>query len=96
MTHAEVWKMIDEFAKSQGISTFRLGRIAGLNDSSLLPGKRFIKGTQEKWPSTKTIAKILNSTKTSLKDLMRIYLQVQGEKSQPMRQPVNIATRLTA
>lgn len=64
LTHAQVWYAVDKLAEQNGYSTSGLAKRAGLDPTTFNKSKRFSDGTKERWPSTESIAKILNVTGT--------------------------------
>ena len=75
MTHAEVWSAIDLFAKEHKVSCSGLAKRSGLDATTFNKSKRWSKYGQPRWPSTSSIAKILESTGASLYDLTK-YLRI--------------------
>jgi phage repressor protein C with HTH and peptisase S24 domain len=58
-THTQIWDAFDVIAKAQGISVSALAKRAGLDATSFNRSKRFNPNGRERWPSTETLAKIL-------------------------------------
>ena len=71
MTHSEIWQAIDKFASEQNMSCSGLARFSGLDATIFNKSKRWSKYGQPRWPSTNSIAKILNSTGKSIKDFIK-------------------------
>jgi phage repressor protein C with HTH and peptisase S24 domain len=65
-THDQVWHGIDRLARERGLSASGLARRAGLDPTTFNPSKRVTKQSKPRWPSTESLAKILNATETSL------------------------------
>ena len=65
-THPQVWAGIDKLAKEKGWSASRLAREAGLDPTTFNPSKRHTNQAKPRWPSTESLAKILDATSTSL------------------------------
>jgi phage repressor protein C with HTH and peptisase S24 domain len=63
-THREVWQGIDRLAKQHGLTASGLARRAGLDPTTFNPSKRITKQKKPRWPSTESLAKILNATST--------------------------------
>jgi phage repressor protein C with HTH and peptisase S24 domain len=63
-THDEVWRGIDRLAKQHGLTASGLARRAGLDPTTFNPSKRITKQNKPRWPSTESLAKILNATAT--------------------------------
>ena len=71
MTHQDIWQAIDEFAFQQNMSCSGLAKFCGLDPTTFNKSKRWSKYGQPRWPSTGSIAKILNSTGKSLQDFIK-------------------------
>ena len=65
-THDQVWHGIDRLARERGLTASGLARRAGLDPTTFNPSKRVTKQSKPRWPSTESLAKILNATETSL------------------------------
>lgn len=65
-THPQVWSGIDKLAKEKGWSASRLAREAGLDPTTFNRSKRHTNQAKPRWPSTESLAKILDATSTSL------------------------------
>jgi phage repressor protein C with HTH and peptisase S24 domain len=64
LTHAQVWNAIDRLADAHGYSTSGLAKRAGLDPTTFNKSKRFSGEGKERWPSTESVAKVLNVTGT--------------------------------
>jgi phage repressor protein C with HTH and peptisase S24 domain len=62
LSHQAVWEGIDAIARRHGLSPSALAKLAGLDPTALNPSKRISKDGRERWPSTESIAKILEAT----------------------------------
>jgi len=65
-THPQVWDGIDKLAKEKGWSPSRLAREAGLDPTTFNKSKRHTNQEKPRWPSTESLAKILEATNTPL------------------------------
>lgn len=65
-THPQVWEGIDKLAKEKGWSASRLAREAGLDPTTFNKSKRHTNQEKPRWPSTESLAKILEATNTPL------------------------------
>jgi phage repressor protein C with HTH and peptisase S24 domain len=63
-THEEVWQGIDRLARQHGLTASGLARRAGLDPTTFNRSKRITKQKKPRWPSTESLAKILNATGT--------------------------------
>ena len=71
MTHENIWQAIDTFASEQNMSCSGLARFSGLDATIFNKIKRWSKYGQPRWPSTNSIAKILNSTGKTMADFIK-------------------------
>lgn len=71
MTHEDVWRAIEEFAKEHKMSCSGLAKCSGLDPTTFNKSKRFSKYEQPRWPSTGSIAKILNATHSTPQDFFK-------------------------
>lgn len=73
MTHSDVWYAIDNFASLHNMSCSGLAKYSGLDPTTFNKSKRWSKYGQPRWPSTNSIAKILNATGCSLNDFIKYF-----------------------
>lgn len=66
LTHDWIWQTIDALALRNGLSPSGLARLAGLDPTTFNRSKRLTQEGRPRWPSTESIAKILEATNTSL------------------------------
>lgn len=71
MNHAQIWNAIDTLAKEKGYSVSGLARASGLDATTFNKSKRLSTYGQERWPTTYSISKILNSTNTSFSEFAK-------------------------
>lgn len=62
LSHQAIWEGIDAIAKRHGLSASALAKLAGLDATAFNPSKRVSKDGRERWPSTESIAKVLEAT----------------------------------
>jgi len=62
VSHADIWNAIDALAARHGHSASALARLAGLDATAFNKSKRVSKDGRERWPSTESIAKVLDAT----------------------------------
>ena len=62
LSHQAIWEGIDMIARRHGLSASALAKLAGLDPTAFNPSKRVSKDGRERWPSTESIAKILEAT----------------------------------
>ena len=66
LTHNQVWGAIDALASAHGLSPSGLARRAGLDATTFNKSKRAASNGRPRWPSTESLAKILEATGTRL------------------------------
>ncbi len=62
LSHEQVWAAIDALATRNGLSPSGLARRAGLDPTTFNPSKRIANDGRPRWPSTESLAKILDAT----------------------------------
>lgn len=71
MNHYQIWHAIELFAREHGLSCSALAKRSGLDPTTFNKSKRFSKYEQPRWPSTCSIAKILNATGSQPQDFFK-------------------------
>lgn len=66
LTHEQVWAAIDRLADRQGLSPSGLARRAGLDPTTFNKSKRLAGDGRPRWPSTESVAKVLEATGAGL------------------------------
>ena len=62
LTHKQIWTAIDRLADKRGMTASGLARSAGLDPTTFNRSKREGSNGKQRWPSTESIAKILEAT----------------------------------
>lgn len=70
LSHAQIWSAIDALAARHRLSASGLARKAGLDATTFNPSKRVSADGRERWPSTESIAKILQATGSRFDDFV--------------------------
>jgi len=70
--HRRLWQAIDAVAARNGLSPSALARRAGLSSTAFNKSKRVTADGRPRWPSTESIAKILETTGSGVRDLLRL------------------------
>ena len=86
LSHRAIWDGIDALARRHGHSVSALAKLAGLDATAFNVSKRVSKDGRERWPSTESIAKILEATGESFDIFLNgtgAFLQMSG--TMPMR-----------
>ncbi len=66
LSHLDIWRAIDVLAARHGLSPSGLARQAGLDATAFNPSKRVSSDGRVRWPSTESIAKVLEATGESI------------------------------
>lgn len=80
LSHTDIWNAIDAVAVRHGLSASGLARLAGLDATAFNKSKRVSKDGRERWPSTESIAKVLEATGENFDQFLSAggaYLQTQ-------------------
>ena len=75
LRHADVWRAVDQIALAHGLSTSGLARRAGLDPTTFNKSKRVTRDGKLRWPSTESIAKVLDATGSDLQEFVAYVLQ---------------------
>jgi phage repressor protein C with HTH and peptisase S24 domain len=70
LKHADIWTAIDALAHDHGLTASALARKAGLDPTTFNKSKRITREGKLRWPSTESVAKVLEATGASLADLV--------------------------
>lgn len=70
LKHADIWSAIDALAHDHGLTASALARRAGLDPTTFNKSKRITREGKPRWPSTESVAKVLDATGASLSDLV--------------------------
>ena len=72
LEHQAVWQAIDRLAARYNLSPSGLARQAGLDPTTFNKSKRITKEGKQRWPSTESLAKVLNATGASLSEFISL------------------------
>lgn len=70
LKHKDIWDALDRVAKAKGYSASGLARRAGLDPTSFNKSKRVNPQGKPRWPTTESIAKVLEVTDLTLSDFV--------------------------
>src|SRR3569833_361655 len=62
LSHSAIWDAIDSLAARHGFTVSGLAKLAGLDATAFNRSKRVSRDGRERWPSTESIAKLLEAT----------------------------------
>ncbi|BCG97690.1 S24 family peptidase [Mesorhizobium sp. 131-2-1] len=68
LSHERVWAAIDALAERYSLSASGLARRAGLDSTAFNKSKRLSSDGRPRWPSTESLAKIIEATGASLEE----------------------------
>ena len=78
LKHADIWSAIDRLAAAHGMSTSGLARRSGLDPTTFNKSKRVTADGKQRWPSTESVAKILEATGASMVDFVGLIGPADG------------------
>jgi phage repressor protein C with HTH and peptisase S24 domain len=87
LTHAKVWSAIDALARRYNLSPSGLAKRAGLDPTSFNKSKRATGEGRPRWPTTESIAKVLEATGASFEDFSALIMaepRGRGARAQPI------------
>ncbi|MBY3119414.1 S24 family peptidase [Rhizobium laguerreae] len=88
LSHDQIWEALDRLAERHGLTPSGLARRAGLDPTSFNKSKRLSADGRLRWPSTESIAKVLDATGASMEQFMAFMRPDAGPSEQPVEQPV--------
>lgn len=74
LSHGQIWQAIETLANEHDLSPSGLARLAGLDPTSFNKSKRTSSDGRLRWPSTESMAKILQATGTSFDDFAKMAI----------------------
>ena len=87
-SHRALWDGIDALALRHGISVSALAKLAGLDATAFNVSKRVSKDGRERWPSTESVAKVLEATGETVDSLLAggtfIHIEAPGQRTVPL------------
>jgi phage repressor protein C with HTH and peptisase S24 domain len=87
LTHAQIWNAIDALAARHGLTPSGLARKARLDATTFNKSKRITPDGRARWPSTESVAKVLEATGDSV-DAFVGLLTTEKRPAQARRVPV--------
>lgn len=79
LSHAQVWAAIDALAARYAMTPSGLARRAGLDPTTFNKSKRAAADGRPRWPSTESIAKILEATGASVDSFLALIAPVAAQ-----------------
>ncbi|MGO1119879.1 S24 family peptidase [Rhodovibrionaceae bacterium A322] len=72
LSHNQVWKAIDRLADKNNLSASGLARRSGLDPTTFNKSKRITAEGKQRWPSTESLAKILQATNATMTEFVAL------------------------
>lgn len=72
LKHSDIWRAIDLLAARHGLSASGLARRGGLDPTTFNRSKRLTADGKQRWPSTESIAKVLEATSSSFSSFVAL------------------------
>lgn len=79
LSHDRVWAAIDALAARHSLSASGLAKRAGLDSTAFNKSKRRSSDGRPRWPSTESLAKVIQATNSSLDDFFALIEGVSGK-----------------
>ncbi len=79
LKHGDIWRAIDRLAGSKGLSASGLAKTAGLDPTTFNKSKRTTGEGKLRWPSTESIAKVLEATGTTFGEFVSLIGETQAK-----------------
>ncbi|VBB69395.1 Phage repressor [invertebrate metagenome] len=70
LKHADIWIAIDRLAQEYGLTASGLARLSGLDPTTFNKSKRVTRDGKPRWPSTESLAKVLEATGSTIEQLV--------------------------
>jgi len=87
LSHERVWAAIDALAARYSLSASGLAKRAGLDSTAFNKSKRQSADGRPRWPSTESLAKIIEATNSSLDELFAL---IEGKPSRSAATPLPV------
>ncbi|MEI6987228.1 MAG: helix-turn-helix transcriptional regulator [Rhodospirillaceae bacterium] len=78
LKHGDIWRAIDRLAQVKGLSASGLAKTAGLDPTTFNRSKRSGDDGKLRWPSTESLAKVLDATGISLGEFVGLLGESQS------------------
>ena len=89
LSHSAIWDAIDALARRHGLTASGLAKVAGLDPTAFNISKRVSKDGRGRWPSTESLAKILEVTEeTAASFFAQGGAFIQGSSQPPPTLPL--------
>ncbi|WP_184499138.1 MULTISPECIES: S24 family peptidase [Rhizobium] len=82
LSHGQIWEALDRLAERHELTPSGLARRAGLDPTSFNKSKRLSADGRLRWPSTESIAKVLDATGASMEQFLAFMRPEAGSLGQ--------------
>ena len=89
LSHERVWAAIDALAERNSLSASGLAKRAGLDSTAFNKSKRRSSDGRPRWPSTESLAKIIDATSSSIEEFVSL---VSGSRAPVGALPIQKST----
>ncbi len=90
LKHSDIWRAIDRLAQRHGLSASGLAKRGGLDPTTFNKSKRMTPDGKLRWPSTESIAKVLEATGSSFTDFVGMTGEGGGAGDAPLPPPPSL------
>lgn len=91
LSHTQIWSALDALGERYGLTPSGLARKAGLDPTTFNRSKRETASGRQRWPSTESIAKVLQATGASLDEFMALVSANSGASRRHTRPLIGLA-----
>jgi phage repressor protein C with HTH and peptisase S24 domain len=84
LTHSQVWGAVDRIAARYNFSPSGLAKAAGLDPTTFNKSKRVTPDGRPRWPSTESVAKVLDATGASIDEFISLLTKKPKRPAQPV------------
>ncbi len=91
LSHSQIWAALDALGERYGLTPSGLARKAGLDPTTFNRSKRETPSGRQRWPSTESIAKVLQATGAGLDEFMALVSANNGAPRRHTRPLIGLA-----
>ena len=84
LSHDRVWAAIDALAARYELSPSGLARRSGLDPTTFNKSKRHSADGRKRWPSTESLAKVIDATGSTLDEFLSLLAGDEGRRGRPV------------
>lgn len=90
LRHTDIWAAIDCLAREYGLTASGLARRSGLDPTTFNKSKRVTRDGKPRWPSTESIAKVLEATGATMEQFVNYITSTSRHMAAAARVPQNV------